>query len=425
MLGFWALTAFGVGDILGAGIYALVGQVAARAGTAAWGAFFVTLVIATLTALSYAELGSRFPKSGGEAHYCQQAFGWPALSLLIGYLVLASGVVSMATVSHAFAGYFREVMPVAVPEWLLIPSFLGTLALVAMWGIRQSSTVNVVLTIVEASGLMIIIVAGCHFLTGGQVEVGRNPAMDWTWGGILQGSAIAFFAFIGFEDMVNVAEEVERPDRNIPLAMMTALGVAAVIYMAVAWIATAVVPVDLLTQSQAPLMEVIRIAAPGIPPGLFSSVAVVAVTNTALLNLIMGSRILFGMADQGLLPRSLRVLHPVRKTPQRTIAIVVSVSLALALAGSLVELAGATNLLLLTVFFFVNVSLVIVRINNGQRPSGFRIPIVVSILGALSCPVFLFFLPLRSLVTGGCLILLGIVLITASTWTGRLTRSSD
>lgn len=419
-LGFWTLTAFGVGDILGAGIYALVGEVAGRAGGLAWGSFLVTVSVAMLTALSYAELGSRFPRSGGESNFCHQATGKPALALLIGYLVVASGTVSLATVTHAFAGYLNEFLGLGDWEWTVIPLFLAVLAGIAFWGIRQSSAVNVVCTLVEATGLLFVIVVGLIYFSGDRPAheiLERQPA-DWTWVGVLQGGALAFFAFIGFEDMVNVAEEVREPKKNLPAAILTALSVAACMYMAVAWVATAVVPLDVLSQSKAPLLEVVKRAAPHVPEWSFSCVALFAVANTGLLNLVMGSRLLYGMAGQGLLPKWLHVIHEKTKTPYRTIAVIFAIGLALAFSGTLSQLAGTTNVLLLLVFFSVNVSLIVLKFRETEAASGFHTAMPVAVLGAVTCLALIVFLPSRSLLTASLLIAIGIVLV--ATWGWRL-----
>ena len=409
-LGFWTLTAFGVGDILGAGIYALIGKVAAEARSWTWLSFLVTVVIAMLTAISYAQLGARFPRSGGEAYYCQRATGKVFASLLVGYLVFTSGLVSLATVSLAFSGYLCEAIAISEHwgRWFFVPSYLLAMSGIAFWGIRQSSRVNVVCTLVEATGLLFVIFVGVLHLWNVPQQIAQSiTAESVDWSGVLSGSGLAFFAFIGFEDMVNVAEEVRRPKRDIPLSILAALSTSAVIYTGVACVATRVVPIDRLSQSAAPLLDVIRIAAPSVPAELFTGVALFAVANTGLLNLVMGSRLLYGMTTQGLLPESLAAIHPRTQTPHRSIAVMFLLALVLALSGSLTHLAGTTNFLLLLVFLAVNVSLFKIRGADNTRAFGHYATRGAAVLGSLTCAALILFLPIESLRMGGVLLSLG------------------
>ena len=420
-LGLLALIAYGVGYILGAGIYVLVGKIAGVAGSGSWVAFAIALGIASLTALSYAELGGRYPRSGGEAHFCQEAFRSPPVSLLIGWLVLCSGVVSLATVSRAFAGYLTDlfsVQPTVSVEIILILLLLALLGGINYWGIRQSSRANIVCTVVEASGLMLVIIVGLMFLVRGQVAeaqvaAGHNPAtVGWpSWFAISQGAALAFFAFIGFEDMVNVAEEVKDPKRNLPRAIMAALVISGSVYIVVVWVATFVVPAAELAVSQAPLLEVVRRAAPKIPPWSFATIALFAVANTGLLNFIMASRLLYGMAQQRLLPSWLGKVSATTGTPHLAIATVFTAALVLAVSGTLVYLAGTTSVLLLLVFAAVNLALVVVKRRNVGEHRGFKAPVLVPIIGACASLVLIGFLPRASLLTATILIATGFVVV--------------
>lgn len=414
-MGLPALTIYGVGDILGAGIYGLVGAVAAIAGSATWISFLITILIAALTALSYSELGSRFPRSAGEAHYCQIAFGKPALALLIGWMVLASGVVSLSTVTLIAAKYalapWDGGSPLARNALLVI--FLFTLAAITFWGIRQSSAFNIVCTAVEVSGLFIVVGVGLFYLIGAEptparVETGEAGP---SWLAILQGSSLAFYAFIGFEDMVNVAEEVKSPRRNLPIAILTALGVAGVMYVLVSWVATNVVPPAELARAEGPLIDVVARAAPRFPAEIFSLIALLAVANTGLLNFVMGSRLLYGMARQGLLPSWLGTVHASTRTPHWSIALILVFALALALSGSVTFLAGTTNVLLLTVFFAVNASLIAIRRRRGADPEAFSVPLFVPVGGMISCLVLIVFIPPSSLWTAAIIIVIGIAIV--------------
>ncbi len=417
-LGFWALVAYGIGDILGAGIYALVGKIAGISGMYAWASFAVAMGVAALTAVSYAELGRRFPRSGGEAYFCQRAFGWPALSLLIGWLVFSSGVVSLATVSRAFADY-------ALATWTIAsgPLHLGTIGLflllltgINFWGIRESSRVNMVCTLVECSGLIIVLVVGVLFLLGRDLpalpEVAPVPGR-LNGALLIQGAALAFFAFIGFEDMVNVSEEVQDARRNVPRAIMTALLVAGSVYVLVAWVATRVVAPAELATAGGPLLLVVQRGAPNFPAWIFVIIALFAVANTGLLNYVMGSRLLYGMACEGLLPRWLATLHPRRQTPYLAILIILVVALSLAITGTVQLLAGTTSFLLLIVFATVNLSLVAIKYGEAVQPKRTRTALAIPLIAAATSLGLMLALPAASILPGGVILLLGMLLIVA------------
>jgi amino acid transporter len=420
-LGFIGVLAYGVGDILGAGIYALVGEVAGAAGSYAWMSFLVTLVIAGFTALSYAELSSRIPKSGGEATFCLEAYGKKHVAFLVGWLVLCSGIVSCAAVSVAFSGYAVESISGLNENWkpLFILLFISVVGGIALWGMKQSSVTNIVCTCIEITGLLILLVVGLAYIARDnnvapvvQTAAADGPALS----SILKGSALAFFAFIGFEDIVNVAEETHSPRRMVPKAILTALATAGVLYVFVAWTATTVVPPETLAASNGPLLEVIRIAAPDFPLPLFSLIALFAVANTGMLNLIMGSRLLYGMASGGLVPTSLGKVHSKTHTPYRAILLLCCVVAGLALSGSLGVLAGTTNILLLLVFVSVHVSLIRIQKTNHRIDTPeddgyvFRVHRIIPWIGAASCAGLIFLVPPRSFITAVVTILIGIAL---------------
>ena len=421
-LGFWALVFYGIGDILGAGIYALVGKVAGAAGSASWAAFGVALLVAGLTALTYAELGGRFPRSAGESFFAQQAFGRPGIALVVGWVVLCSGVLSLATVSVAFAGYMTGLAP-ALPAPLTVVGILCLLAVINFRGIRESSTTNVIATMVELTGLLIVIVAGALFLA----ETPETDVVDTLEAGqvvsgtaIARGAALSFFAFIGFEDMVNVAEEVKNPERNMPRAIVTALAVAGLVYLLVVVIATTVVAPAVLAESDAPLLTVVRTSTDAVPDRLFAIIALFAVANTGLLNFIMASRLIYGMSRQGLLPAALGTVHAQRQTPHVAIFAVSVVAISLALSGTLTYLAGTTSLLLLLVFFTVNLSLIVIKRRTGSPSRTFCAPLVVPIAGALTCLALMPFVPRGSLLTAAIVLALGSGLVAL-----RARRSAD
>ena len=420
-LGLWALVFYGVGDILGAGIYALVGKVAGVAGPASWAAFAVALSIAGLTALTYAELGGRFPRSAGEPYFALQAFGRPALALLVGWVVLCSGVLSLATVSVAFGGYMSGFFPGLSPK-VTIVGILLLLAAVNFRGMRESSATNIAATMVELAGLLIVIVAGLFFLerTPDQsIAQTLEASGEIGWTSIARGAALAFFAFIGFEDMVNVAEEVKEPERNMPRAILAALAVTGLLYLLVVIVSTSIMGPSELARSSAPLLAVVRRSTGVIPDRAFTLIALFAVANTGLLNFIMGSRLIYGMARQGLLPAAFGRIHPERRTPHVAIVAVLLVALTLALSGTLTYLAGTTSLLLLVVFLTLHVSLIVIKRRDEARPRTFCAPKLVPVLGALSCVALMPFVPRDSILTAAAVLALGSALVAL-----RARRSS-
>ena len=413
-IGFWMLTAYGVGDILGAGIYALVGKIAAVAGPLSWLSFLLAGVVAGLTGLSYAELGRRFPYSGGEAYFVQQALQRPRLSFLTGWLVFCSGLVSLATIARAFAGYGSHLLP-HVPESLLVAFLVTVLSVIAFVGIRISSSANAVCTTIEATGLLIV--AGSAFVwlaSGGEsaaidtaeTVAETSPSIGLTR--VLQGAALAFFAFIGFEDVVNVAEEVRDPQRTVPRALLTALAIAISIYVAVVLSATLVVSPQTLATADAPLLSVIEVSWPEFPLGVFSVIALFAVANTGLANFVTSSRLVFGMSQQKLLPSWLGRINPSTHTPDIAIAACFVIGLGLALFGSLEQLAGATSFLILLIFVLMNLSLILIR-RRGTNDAGFQAPRVTPYVALLCCLALLCFVSIDAIVTASVIVVLGIL----------------
>lgn len=391
--GLVTLVAFGIGDILGAGIYGLIGDVAADVGNAVWAAFLVAFVVAAFTGLSYAELGSRMPRSGGEATYAAAAFRKRWLAYLVGFLVLLSGLVSISTVSHIFANYLTAsggLLP-DFPSWLVRVAFLLGISAITYWGIKQTSAANVVCTLVEVGGLLtVVIVALPYFGSVDYLEFPEEAATEALagvpWWALLSGGVLAFYSFIGFEDLANVAEEVKDPRRNLPRAIVISLAVAAVFYGLVAIAAVSVIPHGELSAegARAPLLRVVERAAPGFPIRLFTLISLFAVTNTALVNFVMGSRLLYGMSRQHLLPAALGRVHGGRRTPHVAILLILAVTTVLTLTLEKATLAGTTSLVLLVVFFVVNLSLLVLKLRKDPVEEGVvQVPVFVPVLGAL------------------------------------------
>ena len=384
-IGPFQLTLYGLGSMLGAGIYGLVGKAAGQLGSAVWMAFFVSMVAALLTGLSYASIASRYPKAGGAAYVTYRAYGKPMLTYLVGLAVVCSGLTSIATQSNVVAANVKVLFGwEAVPIELLALGFLLLIAGVLVRGIRESLWFNLVCTGVEAAGLLLVIAVGIDHW--GSVSLLEMPPHDSSMALIvMQGAVLTFFSFIGFEDMLNVSEEVKNPRRNMPIALISAMLIATAIYMAVAVTAVSVVPWRELSAAAGPLTEVVARAAPWFPAVGFTFITIFAVANTALINYLMASRMLYGLSHQGLMPKAMGKVHARRQTPHVAIAALFVVVAALAMVGDIKELASATVLLLLCVFVVVNMALVILKRRAGEARGGFEVPIMVPILGSLIC----------------------------------------
>ncbi|MBF6170437.1 APC family permease [Nocardia blacklockiae] len=380
---------FILGDVLGAGVYVLVGTVAQASGGAVWLPLAIALGLATLTAASYAELATKYPRAGGSAHYVTKALG-PAAGSLVGFCMLAAGVVSVGALSRAFAGDYLQAL-VSTPMVAVVVVFLAALALLNIRGIKESLGANVAASLIELCGLLLIIGLGLWLMARGDADPARLTHVGTAEHGpvpaVLAGTVLAFYSFVGFETSVNLAEEVRDPRRSYPTALFGALLTAGVVYVLVGVVASAVVPTEELARSSGPLLEVVR-AADVVPERLFSVIALVAVANGALLTGIMASRLAYGMAREGLLPAVLARVLPGRRTPWVAVLVTSGISLALALTGEVATLAETLVLLLLVVFSAVNAAVLIQRRDPGDRPH-FRVPTVVPWLGLASC-LFLF-----------------------------------
>jgi amino acid transporter len=401
---------FILGDVLGAGVYALVGELGAEAGGAIWLPLLVALGMALLTAASYAELVTKYPKAGGSAVFAQRAYGSPLVSFLVGFSMLAAGVTSAAGLSLAFAGDYLAVfldLP-AVPVALV---FLALVAALNMRGIKESLRANVVMTAIELSGLVLVVILGAVVLGRGDGDPGRVlelPAETSWAAAILGGALIAFYSFVGFETSANLAEEVTDVRRVYPRALFGALLAAGVVYLLVGLVAPAVVAPEDLAASSGPLLEVVRVAG-GIPLEVFSAVALVAVANGALLTMIMASRLTYGMAREGLLPPVLGRVLPGRQTPWVAIVVTTVVAMVLAATGELVDLASTVVLLLLFVFLSTNVAVLVLRRDRVEHDH-FRAWTALPVLAIVTCLVLLTQQEARHWALAGILLAVGLVL---------------
>lgn len=409
-LGLLAVIIYGVGDILGAGIYSIIGKIAGLAESYTWLSFVVAMIIVLFTALTYGELTSRFPKSGGVSVFTQHAFDKAWLSIFAGVLLLGATLFSMSTLTQAFVGYLRS-FGFYLPKWLGVWGFLLILLIINIRGIKLSSLANMISTTIEVSGLLIVLVCGWIYLTAPHDNV-QIVAGFPGWRAIFQGAALAFFAFTGFEDLANIAEEVKNPEVNIPRAMLSALLTAGVMYVAVSTTVTAVMPSAELVKSDAPLIAVVQKAYPSFPLFLFSFIALFAVFNTTLLNYITASRLLYGMAEGNLLPKFLQSVHKKYHTPYVSILLIFPIVLCLSLFGTLQGLAGSTSAIVLTVFTLSCMSLIKVK-SNATTQASFNIPFFIPCVAVLLNIVAITFLPLTNIMTAALFVLFGFLLSSA------------
>ncbi|NNC38825.1 MAG: amino acid permease [Acidimicrobiales bacterium] len=383
------LVLYGLGVTVGAGIYVLVGLTAAEAGVYAPVSFLVAALVVSFTGFSYAELSTRFPISAGEAAYVRNGFKAKWLALVVGLLVAASGVVSAAAVSIGASAYLTQLL--SLPPMFLTVVLILILGLAAAWGILESVSVAAVLTLIEIGGLAFVIYFAFQLkpdLLVGVPELIPPLTME-AWTGISAAGLLAFFAFIGFEDLANVAEEAKNPRRNMPWSIVLTLLIATTIYLAVVSVVVLSVPMSDLQKSASPLSLVFVNAGPAIQNS-FIIVAGIATVNGVLIQMIMASRVLYGLANQNQLPAQLAKVSPLTNTPLVATATVVAIILALVLFFPIERLAEMTSQIALTVFAFVNLALIRIKRNETKKTEDFyTVPIWVPIAGFITCLIML------------------------------------
>ena len=359
------ITFYGLGNILGAGIYVLVGKVAGEAGYFAPLSFLIASIIAAISAFAYAELSSRYPVSAGEAVYIHEGFGLQKLSLLVGLMITLAGILSAAAIAHGFAGYMQVFFD--LPRWLVITVLLLMLGCLTAWGINQSVKAAALLTLAEVAGLLLIIyVGGDKLIASGhlseQVHLLDQTGLSqhFSMVGIFSGAFLAFYAYIGFEDMVNIAEEVKNPQHNMPIAILWCVIISTLLYSAVTLVSISVVTPAELALSDAPL-ALVYTEATGKAPMVITIIGIFAVINGALIQLIMSSRLLYGMANRQWLPEFLSTINPTTRTPINSTIVTVALMLFFALVFQIVALAEFTSYLVLMVFALVNLALIKIK----------------------------------------------------------------
>ncbi len=374
-LGLFEVTLSGIGIILGAGIYALIGEAAGLAGNAVWMAFAISALVALFTGLSYAELSSMFPKASAEYEYTAQAFS-RFLAFIIGWLISFSGVIAAATVALGFAGYLSALSGAPqMPSALVLVVLLSAVNFI---GIKQSAWVVVVFTIIEALGLVFIIALGVPYL--GSVDYLEMP---FGFSGIFQASALIFFAFMGFEEMVKLSEETKDPERTIPRALILAVFACIVLYILVALCSVSILGWQKLSHSAAPFADIAFVALGQDASTIISVMALFATANSALLMLLASSRVVFGMAESGSLPRKLASVHPVTRTPWVAILLSMGSCMAFVLLDDIDFVANVNNFTLFITFVVVNAALIVLRYKRPEMSRPFRVPLSLGRLSLL------------------------------------------
>ncbi|NNE86092.1 MAG: amino acid permease [Alphaproteobacteria bacterium] len=384
------MTLYGVGTTVGAGIYVLVGKVAGAAGLFAPVSFVLAALLATFSALSFAELSSRFPRSAGEAIYVSEGLGARRLGTIVGLLVVLSGIVSSATISIGAAGYLNTL--VAVPTTAAIVAIIFLLAAIAIWGIREAVTVAALLTLLEVAGLLLVVWVGRDaFVSVPAAFSVQPPIFDLAvLVGVASGVILAFFAFIGFEDMVNVAEEVRDVRRTMPRAIILTLVITTLIYLVVSIVATFSLPLAQISASEAPL-ALIYTSVTGKPPLPISLIGLVAVVNGALIQIIMGSRVLYGLAQQEQISSVFGSVNRHTRTPIIATVAVSGLVLFFALAMPLENLARLTSLVVLFVFAIVNLALLVLKTRRPAPADAVTVPLWVPAVGFVVSAFFVLF----------------------------------
>lgn len=387
-IGFWVLCFYGLGNILGAGIYVLIGKVSGHAGYYTLLSFFVAGSVACFTAFTYAELSSRYPVAAGVAVYMHEGFGKVWLSTAAGISIAFAGMLSAATIIRGFVGYTQVLLN--IPEQFIIGVVLTVLVLIAIWGVGKSVKTAAFLTLLEIVGLLIIIQLGFVNLNKIPTILETMPAITEStiWPGIIMGAFLAFYAFLGFEDMVNIAEETKDPEKNMPRAIIFALFIATVFYALVALSSILIMSPEQLAMSDAPLADVYQTAT-GNNPILITIISLVAVINGALIQIIMATRMFYGMSKQDWLPDILSYVHPKMHTPVFASILVGLIIFSLASWFPLLTLATYSSFLILIIFLLVNLALIRIKKHKPKCEKARIYPTWIPICGAIGSGLLL------------------------------------
>jgi len=375
------LILYGLGTILGAGIYILISKVAFHANIFTPLSFLIAGLVVAFTAFVYAELSGRFPKSAGEAAYVSKAFNHSGLTFLIGILIAATGIVSAATIISGFTGYFNIFFNIepAYAETVLVM----LLGLIAFWGISESVKIASLMTVIEIVGLLLVIFVSLDDVSFSTLSTTNIDFSMSILAGIFAGAFLAFYAFIGFEDMVNIAEEVVEPEKNMPRGIIIVLVVSTIFYLFVAVVAVFAMPMDDLLKSTAPFSDIVARNS-DVPVAIITVISLFAVVNGALIQIIMASRLLYGMSRHKVLPEFLTSIHPVTRVPHKATLVVSILILLLTLLFDLESLAKLTSYIVVVVFITMSITLIVIKRREQQQNityEGFSIPVAIPWLG--------------------------------------------
>ncbi len=420
-LGFFALTASGVGIIIGAGIYVLIGAATEKAGAPVWSAFLLAATLSALSGLGYCELGTMFPRAAAEFEYSRHALP-PWIAFLTGWLMISGLTVASAAVSLGFAEYlahFFEFIPVKLGAVML----LAVVSAIALGGIRNSARLTIVMSLIQVGGLLFVIAVGAGHV--GEVDVFSGGSTA----GIAGAAALVFFAFIGFDEVTTLAEETRNPGRNVPLALIVALVISTILYMAVAVVAVSVLGPVALGQSSTPLADVVGQATGRRLDDVIAVIALISTLNTTLLATTAGSRVLYGMASVKAMPGLFgRVTR--RHAPARAIMVCALISMAFALAGDLTLVASVTDFSVYMVFLSVNATVIILRFKRPDAPRPFRVPgtigrlPIIPVLGLATTVAMLTRLDGTALLIGSATSVIGLavgwLIVRRTDWVDRL-----
>jgi APA family basic amino acid/polyamine antiporter len=407
-IGLFEATAYGVGIILGAGIYALIGKAAGIAGNAVWLSFLIGAAISSFTGLSYAELSSMFPKAAAEYVYVKKAYDSKLLAFLIGWLIVFTGIVSAATVALGFAGYLNAIL--GSPIILTAVVLIGSLSFLNFYGIKESARVNILFTFIEILGLILIILMGLTSL--GKVNYFEMPH---GMSGIFIAAALIFFAYIGFENVVNIAEETKNPTKVIPGALILSIIITTVLYVLVAVSTVSLADWKELGKSTAPLAYAASRVLGKTAFSVISFIALFATTNTVLILLIAVSRMIYGMARDGSLPQVLSSIHEKRRTPWLAVIVTMLLSMFFVLLGDIRLVASITSFGAFITFSLVNLSLIWMRYKKSELRRPFKVPLnigkfpILGFLGLISCLIMVMHFDLNVILLGTLIMGMGLI----------------
>ncbi len=409
-VGFFAATIYGIGVILGAGIYALVGEAVGLAGNAVWLSFVLAAVVSAFTGLSYMELISMFPQSAAEYIYVKNAFNNKLLAFNVGWIEIFADVIANSTVALGFAGYFNALF--GTPVVLTAIALIFIMSLINFWGVKESARINTVFSLIEIAGLVFVVLLALFF---GHYSSVNYLEMPHGLTGTLGAAALIFFAYIGFEDLANISEEVKDPKRNVPKALLVSVIVTTVIYVLVGMAVVSLVDWQSLAASQAPLAFAVSSVLGNQAFRLMSVIALFATANTVLVGLIVGSREIYGMSRDGTLPKIFSRIHIRRRTPWIAVFATMIFSMAFVLFGNINIVAGITDLGTFYVFIFVNASAIALRYRMPDVKRVFRTPLnigrfpLISFFGLLSSLILVSYLSINAILIGLGIALVGVV----------------